>query len=220
MKKGKFGISLAFYGILAFVLALLKQPLLCGLLLGFVILAEDDRWTVRQVLQGFVLSLVVSCCLDIGSVVGTVVSMPFQFLFRWTHYDFAGLASFVRFVFVFVIYMGALVFSVLAIMRLRKDQEANVPLLSNLSYRVYGEEKPRPTKQPVYPPQGYQPPMPYPPQQGQAGAPQPPMQGYPMPPQGGTVTPPAAPDLQGQTAQLPYPLVPPEPSQPVPPPQP
>ena len=40
MKKDRFGICLTFYAVLAFVLAILGQTLLGGLLLAFAILVE------------------------------------------------------------------------------------------------------------------------------------------------------------------------------------
>lgn len=187
MKQGKFGIRLAFYGILSFVLAFINQPLLCGFLLFFVLLKEEDRWTVRQVLQGFMLSLVVNFFSGVSYLVGSAVSMPFRILFDWYNYGFSDT---VQSAFSFFVYAGALVVCIIAILRLSRDQEANVPLLSNLAYHILGEQKPpKPVKQPVWP---QQPPMqPYPPQQPQQGQGQPmppmqgqmPMQGYPMPPQ-------------------------------------
>jgi len=170
LKKGKFGLRLAFYAVLAFVLALLKQPLLCGLLLGFVIFAEDDGWAVRQVLQGFMLSLVSTFAVDtVFSLASLVVPTSFGFF-----YDFVfGVLRVIS----CLVYAGVLVLSIMAILRVCRDQDANLPLLSNLSYHAFGEQKPpKPVNHPVWPQQ--QPMQPYPPQQpGQ------PMQGYPAPPQ-------------------------------------
>lgn len=200
LKQGKFGLCLAFYAILAFVLALLQQPLLCGALLAFVLLAEGDRWTVRQVLQGFMLSLIVNFFSNITYMVGSFVSLPFNLLFGWDHYSFHDA---VQRAFSFIVYVGALVLAVMAVLRLCREQEANVPLLSNLAYRIMGEQKPRPVKQqPMYPQGGYpQPPMPYPPQQGamppMQGQPGVPPQPYPVPPQG--PQPPQAPVPMAQT---------------------
>lgn len=218
LKQGKFGICLAFYAILAFVLALLQQPLLCGALLAFVLLAEGDRWAVRQVLQGFMLSLIVSFFSNITYMVGSFVSLPFNLLFGWDHYGFHDA---VQRVFSFIVYVGALVLAVMAVLRLCREQEANVPLLSNLAYRIMGEQKPRPVKQqPMYPQGGYpQPPMPYPPQQAPNQPPQPmppmqPMQGYPMQPQ------PAQPMAEVQAPNPPVPAQPEPAQQPQQPPQP
>lgn len=201
MKQGKFGLCLAFYGVLSFVLALLDQPLLCGLLLAFVLVAEGDRHTVRQVLQGFMLSLVVSFCLSISYMVGSFVSVPFRILLRWPNYEFNNT---VQTVFSVLIYAGALILSIMAILRLIRGQEANIPVLSNLAYTIMGEKKPRPVKQqPLYPQGNYpQPPMQYPPQQGamppMQGQPGVPPQPYPVPPQG--PQPPQAPAPMAQPA--------------------
>lgn len=209
MKKGKFGLCLSFYAVLAFVLALLKQPLLCGLLLGFVIVAEDDRWAVRQVLQAFMLSLVSTFVLDtVYTLAGILVPYSIGFF-----YDFAyGVLHVVS----CLVYAGVLVLSIMAILRVCRDQEANVPLLSNLSYHVFGDQKPpKPVKQPVWPQQPMQ--QPYPPQQApqQPVQGQMPMQGYPMPsqpmqqPQGAAPVPQPMPDMQ-QTMQIPQvPVTPP-----------
>lgn len=214
MKQGKFGLRLAFYAILAFVLALLNQPLLCGLLLGFVLLAEGDQWAARQVLQGFMLSLVVFFFMDIAFTFTGLIPFRFGFLF-----DFITGAQRVVSL---LAYAASVVFAILGIVRVSRDQEANLPFFSNLAYRAFGQKKPQPVKQ-VYPPQGYAPPqqpMPAPPAfQGQAG-------GAAVPPGGvqpgsATVYQPPVPPYQGApyidpnpTAQLPH--IPVQPEQPAP----
>ena len=70
-----------------------------------------------------------------------------------------------------------------AILRVARDQEADLPVLSGLAYRAYGKRKPQPMPGPYqapYPPQGQPPYPPYPPQ-GQPFQQQPPYQ----PPQAG-----------------------------------
>lgn len=164
MKQGKFGLRLAFYAILAFVLALLKQPLLCGLLLGFVLLAEEDQWAARQVLQGFMLSLVVFFFMDIAFAFSSLISIHPNF--------FSSFLTGVQWVVSLLAYVACAVFAILGIVRVSRDQEANLPFFSNLAFQAFGQKKPQPVKQ-VYPPQGYAPPqqpMPVPPAfQGQAG---------------------------------------------------
>ena len=44
MRKDRFNICISFYAVLAFVLAILGQTLLCGMLLGFVIVIQKDEW--------------------------------------------------------------------------------------------------------------------------------------------------------------------------------
>lgn len=58
MRKDRFNICISFYAVLAFVLAILGQTLLCGMLLGFVIVIQKDEWLTKQVMQAFFLALV------------------------------------------------------------------------------------------------------------------------------------------------------------------
>ena len=68
MNKPKTGMYLWFYAVLAFVLAIFGQTLLCGLLLAFVILTERDSWLTCQVIQAlglcFVNSVMEMCIRD------------------------------------------------------------------------------------------------------------------------------------------------------------
>ena len=57
MRKDRFNICISFYAVLAFVLAILGQTLLCGMLLGFVIVIQKDEWLTKQVMQAFFLLL-------------------------------------------------------------------------------------------------------------------------------------------------------------------
>ena len=76
MQKGKLGICLPFYAIVGLILALLGQTLLCGLLMGFVIVAEKDEWTSRQTMQAFFLSLFVSVVSYILDVLNITREIP------------------------------------------------------------------------------------------------------------------------------------------------
>ena len=208
MKQGKFGLRLAFYAVLAFVLALLNQPLLCGALLAFVIVAERDRWAVRQVMQGFLLSLTTTFFLDTVYVLVSAVPLPYGFI-----YDFITGAQHVLSI---LIYIASLVLCIIAMPRVLHDREADLPLFSNLAYWACGEQKPRPVKQQPFPPQSYQPPMYQQPMQPQQGQPQ---QGQPAPFQ-------PMPGMNYQPQQAPQPMAPApqhpvgeQPPQDVPPPQ-
>ena len=83
MNKPKTGMYLWFYAVLAFVLAIFGQTLLCGLLLAFVILTERDSWLTCQVIQALGLCFV-------NSVMG-VVSSIFDLV---TDYTLAGVSRF------------------------------------------------------------------------------------------------------------------------------
>ena len=57
-QKSAFGICYWFYTVAAFLLAVLGQTLLCGVLLCFVIATEKNEWLNRQCIQAFLLALV------------------------------------------------------------------------------------------------------------------------------------------------------------------
>lgn len=147
MKKGKLGILLSFYGILGFILVILKLPLLCAILLGFVLFAEKDEWAVRQVLQAFMLSLIVVLFGDVVPWVAALLPLPF----------ISGFFTVAASVLSAVVYAAAIVFSIVAILKVMKDQEADLPLLSILAYGVYGKAKPIPTPTAYAPPYQQQP---------------------------------------------------------------
>lgn len=159
MKKGKFGIVLCFYPIAAFACVILKQPVLCALLLALAIFAERDEWAIRQTLQAWALSLVV--CLFSEAIPLTVSVFQLSFVS-----DFLQTVSLV---FSTVVYLAAIVFSILAIIRVMKDREADIPLLSEIAYRVCGKQKPKKWPAAQFPPAYVQPQAPVPPAQ----APQP-----------------------------------------------
>ena len=128
MEKGKFGVVVTFYAILAFVLAFLGQTLLCGLLMLFVIAVEQNEWASKQVMQAFFLALfssVVSSVLGIFNVLGNI---PFVGGIISTIFGFInGLVSIV-----------ILVFVILAIVNVCKGKDASVPVFSDLAGKAYG----------------------------------------------------------------------------------
>ena len=191
MKKGKFGIVLCFYPIAAFAAVILDSPLICLILVMAAIFLEQDEWAGRQTLQAWMASAVVFFFDQAVSLVN-IVHIP---------YISAFLSVIATIAFVLV-YLAAIVFSVLGIIRVRKDGEAGFPLFSELAYRIYGKCKPKPVAPPV---QQY--PMPY-------GVPQQPMQPpqQPYPPQNAY---PAAPPQYAPAAapQQPQPFNPQQQSQ-------
>ena len=164
MKKGTFGIKLSFYAVLAFVLAFLGQTLLLGLLLGFVIVAEKDEWLTRQTMQAFFLTIAVSVIQGalslisklfswiptLGSIsVGSVVSA----LFGWINW---------------AVSVAARVFIIIAVIKVAKGNEANIPVFASLANRAYGIVKEKPVyQQPQYTQYPQQPQQPQYPQYSQ-----------------------------------------------------
>ncbi|MBS1327493.1 MAG: hypothetical protein HP041_05800 [Oscillospiraceae bacterium] len=128
MQKGKFGVCLWFYAVLAFVLAFLGQTLLCGLLLGFVILAEKNEWLSKQVMQAFFLTLASSLVGSVLDILNVFRSIPF--LGTAVSVVFNGITGLVSLI--------ILVFCIIAITKVVKEQDAGLPLVSKLANRAFG----------------------------------------------------------------------------------
>ena len=128
MKKGKYGVCLWFYAMVAFVLAFLGQTLLCGLLLGFVILAERDAWLSRQVIQAFFLSIFSSCITSIFSILTIFNVIPIL----------GGIITGILGIISGLVSLLVLIIAGVALVRVCQDEEADVPLLGKLANRALG----------------------------------------------------------------------------------
>lgn len=128
MTKDKYGICLSFYAIVAFVLAFMGQVMLCGLLLGFVIISTKDEWLSRQVMQAFFISLLSSV---VNYVFGMLGALPLLPLIGGI---FEGLMNVIS----SLISLFILFFVILAIAKVCKGEEANVPLFGKLARKAYG----------------------------------------------------------------------------------
>lgn len=173
MRKGKLGVVVCLYPILGFVCVILNQPLLCALIFGFVLVAERDEWAGRQTLQALGLSAIAVVLREL--LVYSVNLFPVYIdFFHFLSTAFGTLSA--------LVYLAAIITSMVAITRVMKDQEASLPGLDRLAYRAYGKQKPRPMPGQYSPPYGVQPPYAHPYQQ--PGQPYPPQPGpYQQPPQ-------------------------------------
>ena len=135
MRKGKLGLVLCLYPILAFACVIVSQPLLCALIFAFVLLAERDEWTGRQTLQALILSAVTALVREL-LVYGASLFPPYSGFFQMVSVALGALSA--------LVYLAAIILSILAILRVMKDQEAGLPLLSGLAYKAYGKRKPQP----------------------------------------------------------------------------
>ncbi|WP_143826253.1 hypothetical protein [Scatolibacter rhodanostii] len=158
MMKSKSGILTRYIAALAFFLIFFDQVLLSGLLVGIALYIEKDEWLSRQTLQAFFLNLFSSFILEVFigySFIGYSSIPSFDYL--------SGFDLFKGFIgggFAIVI----LVFTILAIVRTLKEEDAGIPFFSGLSYRMFGLMKPIKFPQPPHPMNGnYY----YPPQQQQ-----------------------------------------------------
>lgn len=204
MKKGKFGILLCFYPIAAFAAVILNAPLIAAALAAAAIFIEKDEWTGRQTLQACMAALLVSFFRGLSLAAGRLPYIPVL----------SSVLSAAASILSFLVYLAAIILSILCILRVAKDEEANFPLLSSLAYRVYGKVRPKPapvqyTYQPVQQPGAY----PYPAPNGDAPQPQQPYAPAGYPQQNGQA-PQYAPPMN--PAQQPMPPVPPVPPAPQP----
>ena len=173
MRKGKLGVVVCLYPILGFVCVILNQPLLCALIFGFVLVAERDEWAGRQTLQALGLSAIAVVLREL--LVYSVNLFPVYIdFFHFLSTAFGTLSA--------LVYLAAIITSMVAITRVMKDQEASLPGLDRLAYLAYGKQKPQPMPGQYPPPYGVQPPYAHPYQQ--PGQPYPPQPGpYQQPPQ-------------------------------------
>ena len=159
VRKGKFGVVVSLYPIIGFLCVLLGQPLLCALAFGAALLAERDEWAGRQSLQALGLC---AASWALRFVFATVAGMFPQYYGGF--FAFLGMAFGVLSV---LVYLGAAVAALVALVRVARGREADLPGLCELAWRAYGMRRPRPVQAPpfqppYYPPQPPQPP--YPPQ--------------------------------------------------------
>lgn len=199
MKKGKFGILLCFYPIAAFAAVILNVPLAAAALAAVAVFLEKDEWAGRQTLQALMAAVLVAFFQGLP----TAVNKFFYFI-----PFFSNVLSVASSILSFVVYLAAIILSILCILRVSKGGEANFPLLSSLAYRIYGKVRPRPAPvqysyQPVQQPGAY----PYPSPNGDGSQPS-----QPQPP----YTPPMYPPQNGQAPQYEYapPMNPNQPQQP------
>lgn len=219
MDKGKIGITGPAYSVVAFVLAMTGQALLCGLLLAFVLLQVRDEKTGRNCMTAFFLSL------------SFVVLMPaFLFLFGLMqmvtltiNYRAGSVLTIILVILFSLAALAVVVLGIIGLARVAKGGDADIPLFTGLAWRANGLVRPQPQPQPPsyanYPP-NYQQTLYSQPPQPQAPPVQPmppqPMQGGPgMPPPYGEHPPVSAPP-PWQAAPPPYAYAPPPPPVPQP----
>lgn len=179
MEKGKLGIRLSVYAVLAFILAAFGLYLGIIGLLAVVLLAEKDEWAGRQVLQALMLCL-------LPSVVGIFFHV-FDFMdwFGWASYGSAvytisSIWSRFNSVINWLVNIAVYVFALIGILNVSKGKEAGIPVFSSFANWAYGKivVKAQPVyQQPVYQQPVYQQPVaPQAPVQAAAPAPQAPAQ--------------------------------------------
>lgn len=128
MRKSKYGFNLWFYPAVAFVLAIFGQTLLCGLVTIFAIAAENDEWTSRQTLEAFFLGLV-------NSVVSVIISL-FNVV-TWIPFLGTAISKLLGFC-ASVIGLVVLLLAVVGVLRVRRNEEARIPVIHGIVNRIFG----------------------------------------------------------------------------------
>ncbi|HOB37349.1 MAG: zinc ribbon domain-containing protein [Clostridiales bacterium] len=130
MTKGKFGISTTAVAVIAFAFAALRQPMAVLLICGFALLAERDEWLNKQTLQSLLLT--VTYYLTI-SVIGWVFGGLSRF-FNWVEvYRASSAMNYVNSVAGDVIYIAFIALCVFAILRVLREKDAGLPVLSKMA---------------------------------------------------------------------------------------
>lgn len=174
MEKGKLGIRLSVYAVLAFILAAFGLYLGIIGLLAVVLIAEKDEWAGRQVLQALMLCLLPSMVSAVFGVLG------FMNWFGWGSYGSAVYAissiwSRFNSVINWLVNIAVYVFALIGILNVSKGKEAGIPVFSSFANWAYGKIVVK--AQPVYQQPVYQQPVaPQAPVQVAAPAPQAPAQ--------------------------------------------
>lgn len=134
-QKSAFGICYWFYTVAAFLLAVLGQTLLCGVLLCFVIATEKNEWLNRQCIQAFLLALVGQVIHVVSGVVTSAVSgvSGFDYLGLF----FGGLSAVLGMIFG-AVSIVILVFGIIAMVNTAKGKDAGIPGLKQIAALAVG----------------------------------------------------------------------------------
>ncbi|MDE6606184.1 MAG: hypothetical protein K2K54_00275 [Lachnospiraceae bacterium] len=128
MRKDNFGICLSFYAVLGFVLALLGHTTLTFLLLGFVIVIHKDQWLTMQLMQAFFLSILSGIVSTIIGIISPIYKIPILGTLIATCF---GIVT-------SLISLIILVMAIVAISKVAKEQDANLPLVKAFAEKAFG----------------------------------------------------------------------------------
>lgn len=128
MEKGKFGVNICFYAVVAFILAILGHTTLLFLLAGVVLIAEKNEWATRQIIQAFCLCIVSSLIYNVLGILDFVYDIPF-----------IGTAwGIIMSVIKGIISLIVFAFCIVGIINTAKGKEANIPLANKFADWAFG----------------------------------------------------------------------------------
>ncbi len=143
MKKGNLGVVLPFYGVLAFILAILGQTFLCGLLVALVLVVEKDETTGKTVIQAFSIVLLSTIISMLISIFNPIFAIPFVGVIL------ANIADIIEGLFDLAI----LIFAIMGLFKAKSGEAFELPLVGKFASWAYGAVAPKPVvaQQPMQP---------------------------------------------------------------------
>lgn len=128
MEKGRFGIRICFYTVLAFVLAALGYSTPLFLLAGVVLIAEKSEWGTRQIVQAIFLCFVETIISNIMEIFNFLYKIPFIST-MWGSVD--GIIS-------SLVWIVVLAFCIVGIIKNVKGEDASIPFVSKFADWAFG----------------------------------------------------------------------------------
>jgi uncharacterized membrane protein len=128
MKKGKFGIGLPAFAVLAFLLAVFNQTLAGLVLLGFVILEEKDEWLTKQCMQALILGLMEPFVSAVLNGFNIFRSVPVLKVIPGTVNGFIEK----------IVTIICLIWAFIALSKVKKGEDAGVPIAHKFADWAYG----------------------------------------------------------------------------------
>lgn len=127
MEKGKFGIGVNVIAVIAFAFVILRQPQSVLLVAGFALLAEKNEWLNKQVMQSLFLIITYYLTVLVADWIFGGIAGFFGFV---NLYEGSSVMLKINSFIAWVLLMVMIVFSIIAILRVWKGQDAGVPYFS------------------------------------------------------------------------------------------
>ena len=129
MEKGKFGIGVNVIAVIAFAFVVLRQPQSVLLVAGFALLVEKNEWLNKQVMQSLFLTITYYLsALFSDWIIGGLARLFGAMNLYETSAVMLKINSFIAGTLFFVL----IVFSIIAILRVFKGQDAGLPCFSKI----------------------------------------------------------------------------------------
>lgn len=130
MSKGKLGLTLSSIAVIAFILSFFGFTEILVLVTGYALIVEADNWLTKQTLQALYLRFAV---ITISTLFSWIFSSIISF-FSWINTGFAvKIFSTVQLLFNGGLNILVLALCLLAIFKVMKNNDANLPIFSQLA---------------------------------------------------------------------------------------